>query len=279
MAAYPGAYPTTFTTKVDEVDRVRASHMNGVQDEIMAVMTALGLNPGVHGSVTNADLNNRLLDMVSTIGAWTSWDPTWTSSGSEQPVNADATRTGAYIQVGKLVIARIKLTMLRTPTTDGNWRFSYPVPAATAVNGTALGTLIARDSSGSQSYACMAYSYASYFTATLGQTLKITSGVEEFTFTNDSTKTKTNISFGVTYKNSPVVSTSAAQTGFNSQWEDVDTTGFDGSLTKLDGSNYTGTRDLKWRAVGMVESNADDLTPFGWAVNDVLGGIIMYEAA
>jgi hypothetical protein len=278
MASYPGSI-ASFTTKVDEVDRVRAEHINSVQAEIEAIQTAIGTTPGVHGSVTNADLNNRLLDMVSTIGAWTSWDPTWTSAGTEQPVSADATRTGAYLQVGKLVIARFKLTMLRTPTTDGNWRFSYPVPAASAVNGTAIGTVIARDASGTQSYACMAYSGATFWNASLGQTLKITTGQETLNFTNDASKTKTNISFGVTYKNAPVVSTSCGQLGLYSQWEDVGTTSFDGSLITNSGNNTSGDKTLRWRAVGMVESTADDITPFNWAVNDVLGGILMYEAA
>jgi hypothetical protein len=59
----------------------------------------------------------------------------------------------------------------------------------------------------------------------------------------------------------------------------VGTTSFDGSLITNDGNNTNGNKTLKWRAVGMVESTADDITPFNWAVNDVLGGIIMYEAA
>jgi hypothetical protein len=279
MAAVYPAGVKTFTTKVDETDRVRAAHMNDVQDEISAIQAAIGTSPGVHGSSSYATVNARLLAMVSTVGAWTSWTPTWTSSGAAQPVNGDATRTGAYIQIGKLVIARIKLTMLQTPTTDGNWRFSYPVPIATANTATAIGTMIARDSSGSQSYSCMAYAGSTFFNATLGQTLKVTSGQENLSFTADATKTKNNISYGTTYKYAPVVSTSCGQTGLYSQWENVTESDFDGSLHVADGSTASGTKTLKWRAVGMVESTADDLTPFSWAVNDVLGGTIMYEAA
>lgn len=279
MAAVYPASVKTFTTKVDETDRVRAAHMNDVQDEVAAIQAAIGTSPGVHGSESYATVNARLLAMVSTLGAWTSWTPTWTSSGAAQPVGLDATKTGAYIQVGKLVIARIKIAMLRAPTTDGNYRFSYPVPAASSVNGTSIGTLIARDSSGSQSYSCMAYSSASYFTAALGQTLKVTSGQENLSFSSDATKTKNNIGFGVTYKYAPVVSTSCGQVGLYSQWESVTETDFDGSLHVADGGTASGTKVLKWRAVGMVESNADDSTPFTWAASDVLGGIIMYEAA
>jgi hypothetical protein len=280
VPAYPSSFTTLFTEKVDEVDRVRAAHMNQVQAEILAAQQAIGLNPGVHGSVTNADLNSRLLDMVSTIGAWTSWTPSWTSAGAEQPVGADGTKSGAYIQIGKLVIARFKLTMSRVPTTDGNWRFSYPVPIASSCVGTAIGTLIARDSSGTQSYACMPYAFSSsYFLATLGQTLKITSGQETLTFTSDTTKDRNGINFGVTYKAAPVVSTSCGQTALYSQWENVTTTDFDGQLRVSDGGTTSGDKTLKWRAVGMVESNADDNTPFAWALDDVLGGILMYEAA
>jgi hypothetical protein len=119
----------------------------------------------------------------------------------------------------------------------------------------------------------------SYFTAALGQTLKITNGQETLTFSSDSDKTKNNINYGVTYKYAPVVSTSCGQNGLYSQWENVNESNFDGSLHVGDGGTVSGDKTLKWRAIGMVESNADPSTPFSWATGDILAGVLVYEAA
>ena len=44
-AVYPASYPSaikSFTTKVDNVDDVEAEHINSLQDEVVAIQTALG---------------------------------------------------------------------------------------------------------------------------------------------------------------------------------------------------------------------------------------------
>jgi len=55
MAVYPNGIKT-YTTKVDNVDRIMAAHINEVQDEITAIETELGINPS--GSETT--VANRL---------------------------------------------------------------------------------------------------------------------------------------------------------------------------------------------------------------------------
>ena len=44
MASYPGSLHT-FTTKVDNTDLVLAAHVNVLQDEVVAIQTAVGTNP------------------------------------------------------------------------------------------------------------------------------------------------------------------------------------------------------------------------------------------
>jgi hypothetical protein len=270
------SYPTglkTFLTKQNFIDDIEASHVNDLQAEVVAIETVLGLLPqGDYASV------RARLDSLD--GAWTSWTPTWTSSGTN-PTLGNGALVGAYTTIGDLVIARFRLTLGGTTNEGtGNWRFSYPVDPHLEHVGSSVGALIARDGSGSQSYAAMPYATnGTYFTASMGQTLTITTGTETITFTNDNTKGKNNISFGKTYKTAPVVSTSAGQTGYNSQWSAVSTTDFDGDLTKMDGGNGTGDKDLKWRAIGMVESNIDKNTPFTWAATDILAGTLVYQAA
>lgn len=270
------SYPTglkTFLPKVDFTQDIVAAHVNDLQNEVQAIEAALGTLPfGEYATV------KARLDSID--GPWTSWVPTWTSSGSN-PTLGNGELVGAYISVGTLVVARFRLTLgSSTNKGTGNWRFTYPMTPHTEHVGSSVGALIARDASGSQSYASMPYATNStYFTASMGQTLTITSGTETITFSSDNTKGKNNISFGKTYKAAPVVSTSAGQTGFNSQWSAVSTTDFDGDLTKMDGSNSSGDKTLKWRAIGMVESNIDYQTPYTWATGDILAGTLVYQAA
>jgi len=271
-ASYPSKV-VGFLPKVDFTQDIVAAHVNDLQYEVVAIEAALGTLPaGGYASVK---------DRLNAIdGAWTSWTPTWTSSGTN-PTLGDGELVGAYTSIGDLIVARFRLTLgPNTTKGTGNWRFTYPVNPHTEHVGSSVGALIARDASGSQSYAAMPYATnGTYFTASMGQTLTITSGQETITFTSDNTKGKNNISFGKTYKAAPVVSTSAGQTGFNSQWSSVGTTDFDGDLTKMDGSNSSGDKTLKWRAIGMVESNIDYQTPFTWGTSDVLAGTLVYQAA
>ena len=61
--------------------------------------------------------------------AWTSYTPTWTSSGTAPALN-NGTLTGSYKQIGKTVFVRARLQIGSTTTTGtGNWRFALPVAA------------------------------------------------------------------------------------------------------------------------------------------------------
>jgi hypothetical protein len=62
-------------------------------------------------------------------GAWTSYTPAWTSSGTA-PALGNGTLTGAYSQWGKVVNFRFDLTLGSTSTMGtGSYRFSLPVAA------------------------------------------------------------------------------------------------------------------------------------------------------
>lgn len=60
---------------------------------------------------------------------WTSYVPVWTATGVN-PSPGNATLTGKYVQIGKLVVVRVALIIGSTSTMGtGGWRFSLPVTA------------------------------------------------------------------------------------------------------------------------------------------------------
>lgn len=62
--------------------------------------------------------------------AWTSYTPTWTTSGTA-PSIGNGVLTGKYKQIGKTVFVRVRLQIGSTTTTGtGHWRISLPVTAA-----------------------------------------------------------------------------------------------------------------------------------------------------
>lgn len=81
--------------------------------------------------LTAADLNAAIgSGIVSTgLGAWTSYIPTWTSSGTAVSLG-NGTITGAYAKVGRIVHWRFSLTMGSTTTYGtGNYFISLPTAA------------------------------------------------------------------------------------------------------------------------------------------------------
>lgn len=84
-------------------------------------------------TVTAALLNTHVRDNLKAVGdAWTSYTPTWGSSGT-QPAVGNGTIVGAYMQAGKLVHARVTLTMGSTTTYGtGNYTLTLPVAAKAA---------------------------------------------------------------------------------------------------------------------------------------------------
>lgn len=67
-----------------------------------------------------------------TPGGWTSYTPTWVTSGTN-PSLGNGVLTGEYTRIGNLVIARVGLTWGSTTTGGGaglGWSFSTPIQAA-----------------------------------------------------------------------------------------------------------------------------------------------------
>jgi hypothetical protein len=81
--------------------------------------------------------NTHIRDNFNAIGAaWTSYTPTW-AAATTNPTLGNGTKSGAYIQAGKLVIFRIVIVGGSTTTWgSGVYTFSYPVaPLDNSTNG------------------------------------------------------------------------------------------------------------------------------------------------
>lgn len=99
----------------------------------MGTFTAAARTWATDEVVTAANLNAQLRDLINGFGAWTAYTPVW-STASTQPVLNNGTIDGKYLQIGKLVIFRIVLTMGSTTTYGtATYRLSLPVaPVTTA---------------------------------------------------------------------------------------------------------------------------------------------------
>lgn len=99
---------------------------------------------------TAATLNTHIRDNLKAIGdPWTSYTPVWTATGSN-PTIGNGSITGAYMQAGKLVIGKIKLTLGSTSTVGTlSYRWSLPVAAADISDYT-VGSCLYNDASGSK---------------------------------------------------------------------------------------------------------------------------------
>ncbi len=74
------------------------------------------------------------LDLINT-GAWTSYTPTWSSTGT-QPVLGNGTITGRYCLQGKRLDVVVNLTIGAT-TTNGTLLYSFSLPAGFTTAATA----------------------------------------------------------------------------------------------------------------------------------------------
>lgn len=103
--------------------------------------------------LTAALLNLHLRDNLKALGdPWTSFTPTWTSSGTA-PALGNGVLTGAWMNTGKLVIARIFLTMGSTTTYGtGNYTFAMPATSAVGAQWFPVGGCVCRDASGAATY-------------------------------------------------------------------------------------------------------------------------------
>lgn len=82
------------------------------------------------GQIILSDHNNALDTLLADVdSAWNSYAVAWTSGGVA-PAISNGTLEGKYTQVGKLVIARIRVVMGSTTTFGtGQYFFSLPVNA------------------------------------------------------------------------------------------------------------------------------------------------------
>lgn len=79
----------------------------------------------------NTEVKQAFTDLQA---AWTSWSPTWTSSGTA-PAIGNGTLVGTYTRIGKFFTGTISLTWGSTTTAGtGNYLFSLPVTAAGGIH-------------------------------------------------------------------------------------------------------------------------------------------------
>lgn len=166
---YPGSIDS-YTSKTNNVDTIDASHVNNLQDAMVAVQTALGA-----GSVTR-----------------TSWTPVITfESGTLTSVTYTSANTGGwYSQVGKVVLftVRFEITAISYgsvpvgPTTWGNLNVSLPaisshsgnfalssVPVNTATGWTTAFPMVGRVAASSQVMRLYAYASGTGYTLITSQ--------------------------------------------------------------------------------------------------------------
>ncbi|WP_121713223.1 hypothetical protein [Streptomyces sp. E5N91] len=77
----------------------------------------------------------RSLLLASMVGAWQSYTPTWTASGSAPSVGSGGSLIGRYVQIGGAVHFAIKLTGgSGTTWGSGTYSFALPVPVASGID-------------------------------------------------------------------------------------------------------------------------------------------------
>lgn len=101
-ASYPGSVKT-FSTKAPG-EAIASSHINDLQNEVVAIETQLGVNAGT----------------------WQSWTPTVTWNGVEPTTTTVV--SARYCNVGKLVMFNIHLEIVRGSGTSTNAIISPPKP-------------------------------------------------------------------------------------------------------------------------------------------------------
>lgn len=101
----------------------------------------------------SAELVTHITNNFKALGdAWTSYNPTWGASGTA-PALGNGTLVGAYMNTGKLCIARIFLTMGSTTTYGtGNYTISLPFTSAVGAQWFPVGGCVCRDASGAATY-------------------------------------------------------------------------------------------------------------------------------
>jgi len=118
-ASYPGTIKT-FSTKASG-EAIASSHINDLQNEVVAVETTLGANAGV----------------------WKSWTPTITWEGGTTDPTAHSLIYARYVTVGKLVFIYLKVDITTLGTSDRTTlRATLPTTLANAAPGSARGNIL-----------------------------------------------------------------------------------------------------------------------------------------
>ena len=90
--------------------------------------------------IKSADVNLNFSEVTASIDkSWTTWTPTWSSSGT-QPALGNGTLSAKYRQLGKIVFVQIIFVVGSTTTMGtGNYYLSYPVTPPSTYNTTSGG--------------------------------------------------------------------------------------------------------------------------------------------
>lgn len=109
--------------------------------------------PYPDGSLPLGDLDDAFRDLATEVddqvlAAWSSYVPSFTSSGTAPNVGTTGTITGAYRQRGKTVDFRVKIVYGGTGIAgSGNFNVTLPVQPKTAVEDVAIGGAVLQDAS------------------------------------------------------------------------------------------------------------------------------------
>ena len=78
--------------------------------------------------------------------AWTTYTPTWTSSGATQPVLGNGTLTGRYVALGATIVGEIRMVAGSVGFNRGTGKYFFSLPAtAIAENFQPMGQVVIRD--------------------------------------------------------------------------------------------------------------------------------------
>lgn len=110
-----------------------------MEQAVITCTSATRPSSPVEGMTIYETDNDRLLTysgsawvVIATLGAWTSYSPTWSSSGTA-PALGDGTLTGAYREIGATIHVRIKLTT-GASSTYGTGVYSLSLPVAAKID-------------------------------------------------------------------------------------------------------------------------------------------------
>lgn len=137
MADYPGTLPTFAANGANLSTAPHSSLHTDLNQEVVAIATALGTNP----QGTLSTVKARLDKIAPYTGGLTSYTPTVQQSGVVTNTNAYST----WVRIGRLIIGWFNLAVTGTGVASNVIIISAPVAAATLANGATVGTALITD--------------------------------------------------------------------------------------------------------------------------------------